>query len=264
MSHCVRWQAGWAVAAAAVVMVLGGTGCGAAAASRRPLPQAARARAFVDTFDRVLIAGFQAGHVSDRGHDLDVNEETARLLRMALRSQGSLDVIESHPLELRSTDSSATNAEDPVFTDVPFWKRLGEEYREPLILTGTVAFKSVGPQFEERTTGPRTVRLWRPGFGLSLRLVFISGRTGEMLDSLSFGPVKAHAPDGRTSALGLYFELMDRLTPAVLAAFGRQTGSAVRNLTRLTGALRSGQPSVIERNTGCTLVRGASRDPSKV
>ena len=41
-----------------------------------------------------------------------------------------------------------------------------------------------------------------------------------MLESLSLGSVTMQAPDGRTSALALYFQLMDRLTPAVLAVFG--------------------------------------------
>ncbi|MBI2833553.1 MAG: hypothetical protein HYX76_03895 [Acidobacteria bacterium] len=212
-------RARWPVTAAAVVVALSVAGCGVTSTSRRPLPQPTRARAFVDTFDRILIAGFVAGHVSDRGHDLDINEETARLLRMTLRSKGGLDVIESQPLALRRSESEA-NTEDAIFTDVPFWRRLAEEYREPLILTGAVIFKGAGSQYEERTMGRRTMRLWRPGFSLNLRLVFISGRTGEMLDSLSLGPVTGRASDARTSALALYFGLMERLTPSVLAACG--------------------------------------------
>ena len=208
--------------AGAVVVALGVAGCGVTATSHRALPQPPRARAFVDTFDRILIAGFVAGHVSDRGHDLDINEETARVLRMTLRSKSGLDVIESQPLQLRRTPSTGADTEGGIFADVPFWKRLGEEYREPLILTGTVIFKGAGSQYEERTMGRRTVRLWRPGFSLSLHLVFISGRTGEMLDSLSAGPVIGRASDARTSAFALYFGLMDRLTPLVLAALGRQ------------------------------------------
>ena len=210
------------MAAAAVVVALSVAGCGVTGTSHRTIPQPPRARAFVDTFDRILIAGFVAGHVSDHGHDLDINEETARVLRMTLRSKGGFDVIESQPLELRRTESIGGEAEDAIFTDVAFWKRLGEEYREPLILTGAIVFKGAGSQYEERTMGRRTVRLWRPGFSLNLRLVFISGRTGEMLDSLSLGPVIGRASDGRTSALALYFGLMDRLTPSVLAALGRQ------------------------------------------
>ena len=208
-----------------IIVALSAAGCASTTASHGPVVQPTRARAFVDTFDRILVAGFLADHVSDRGRDLDINHETSRLLRMTLRSKGSFDVIETQPLELRRPDGHAANADERVLADVPFWRRLGEEYREPLIVTGIIVFKPVGPQFEERTMGRRTVRLWRPGFSLELRLVFISGRTGEMLDSLPFGPLTAHASDGRTSALALYFQLMDRLRPSLLAAMGRDSGA---------------------------------------
>lgn len=82
-------------------------------------------------------------------------------------------------------------------------------------------FKPAGAQFEERTTPRGAVRVYRPGFSLSLRLVFISGRTGEVLDRLPLGPAVARAQGSGTSVLGLYFQLMDRLAPSVLAAMGR-------------------------------------------
>ena len=217
-------------AAMAILVALGVAGC--ASTARGPVVQPTRARAFVDTFDRILVAGFLADHVSDRGRDLDINDETSRLLRMTLRSKGSFDVIEAQPLELRRPDANGANADERVLADVPFWRRLGEEYREPLILTGTVLFKPVGSQFEERTTGRGTVRLWRPRFKLQLRLVFISGRTGEVLDSVMLGPATTRASDGHPSALGQYFQLMDRLTPSVLAAMGRDTGVRRTRLDR--------------------------------
>lgn len=204
----------------AVALALSATGCASSNTARGAPPQP-RARAFVDTFDRVLVAGFLADIVSDRGRDLDINGETARLVRMTLRSKAAFDVIESQPLDLPQIEPNGTNAEDAVLSDVSFWRRLGEEYREPLILTGAVRFKRVGSQFEESTTGRRTVRLSRPRFSLQLRLVFISGRTGEILDSVALGPTTAHASDSRTSALALYFQMMDRLRPSLLAAFGR-------------------------------------------
>lgn len=141
-------------------------------------------------------------------------------------------MIEAQPLELRHPDANAARAKENVLADVPFWRRLGEEYREPLILTGSVVFKPVGSQYEERSTGRRTVGVWRPGFSLELRLVFISGRTGEVLDSVSLGPLTAHAPDGRTSVLALYFQLMDRLRPSLLAAMGRDPGAGRTRLDR--------------------------------
>jgi hypothetical protein len=213
--------------AMAVVVALSAAGCASATVARGPRSQPMRARAFVDTFDRILVAGFLADHISDRRRDLDVNDETSRLLRMTLRTRASFDVIEAQPLDLRHPDSTGANADERVLADVPFWRRLGEEYREPLILTGSVVFKPIAPRFEERATGRRTVSLWRPGFSLELRLVFISGRTGEVLDAVSLGPVSAHARDGRTPALALYFQLMDRLRPSLLAALGRDAGAGM-------------------------------------
>ena len=67
----------WPVTAAAIIVALGVTGCGVTRASRRSPSQPPRARAFVDTFDRILIAGFVADHLSARGHDLDITEEPA-------------------------------------------------------------------------------------------------------------------------------------------------------------------------------------------
>lgn len=112
-------------------------------------------------------------------------------------------MIETQPLDLRRTEANVTSAADAVLSNVSFWRRLGEEYRAPLILTGTVVFKPVGEQFEERTTGRGRVRVWRPRFSLKLRLVFINGRTGEILDSVWLGPFIAHGSDARRSALSL-------------------------------------------------------------
>lgn len=189
-------------------------------ASSGTVEDPARPRAFVSTFDRVLIAGFLADTVADRRRDLDLNAETARLLRGALRTGASVNVIDSDPVHLPRVDAKAANPEEYVFNDVAFWKRLGEEYREPLILTGTVAFKRAGSQSAERQIGPRSVTVWRPRYRLDLRLVFICGRTGQVLDSLAVGPALMQAQEDRTSAFALYLELMARLTPKVLAAFG--------------------------------------------
>jgi hypothetical protein len=216
--HYRRRPTRFSVAAVCVAVCAAGAACGLIA--RSPGSEPTRPRAFVWTFDRVLIAGFLAENVLDRGRDFNLNEETARLLRMRLRSRASMRVYDSDPVHLPRAAFTAANPEESVFNDVAFWKRLGEEYQQPLILTGTVSFERAGSQSIERQIGPRAVTVWRPRFRLGMRLVFISGRTGEMLESLSLGSVTMQAPDDRTSALALYFQLMDRLTPAVLAVFG--------------------------------------------
>jgi hypothetical protein len=217
-----RRRTRFTVAAMTVAVSVAGAACSLIALSRDPNSEPTRARAFVTTFDRLLIAGFLAETVSDRGRAIDLNEETARLLRMTLQSRASMTIFDSQPVHLPQTAFTSANPEKVVFNDVAFWKRLGEEYRQPLILTGTVEFERAGAQSVERQIGPRAVTVWRPRFRLGMRLVFISGRTGEMLESLSLGPVTLQAPDERTSALALYFQLMDRITPAVLAVFGVQ------------------------------------------
>ena len=216
ISLCMRNQHS-AIAAALCVV----SACGLIAAPAT-VEGPARPRAFVSTFDRVLIAGFLAETVADRGRDLDLNAETARLLRGALRSRASVNVIDSDTVHLPRVDAKASNAEQYVFNDVVFWKRLGEEYREPLILTGTVAFKRAGSQSAERQIGPRAVTVWRPRYRLDVRLVFICGRTGQVLESLSPGPAVMQAQDDRTSAFALYLELMDRLTPKALEVFSAE------------------------------------------
>jgi hypothetical protein len=207
----------------AIALALASASCVTAGSPRSALPDPPpRARAYVDTFDRVLIAGFVADHVRDRGRAVDVNEETARVLRMTLRQKGDLNVIEAEPIELKRAASAGEAIEDPLFSDVHYWRRLGEEYRDPLIVTGVVTFEPSGSQLDERTVGRRTVRVWRPTFRLTMQLLFISGRTGERLDAVRFGPVPGRAPHAPTSALGLFFGLVDRLTPKVLTSLGRQ------------------------------------------
>jgi hypothetical protein len=220
--HHRRRSTRFTVAAITLVFPVAGAACVLSAASRGPISELRRARAFIGTFDRVLIAGFLSENESNRDRDFDLNEETARLLRMTLRSKASMKVIESQPVHVPQPDFTRPSPENAAFNDVTFWRRLGEEYQQPLILTGTVTFRRAGAQLVEHQVGPRAVTVWRPRFRLDVRLVFISGRTGEMLDSLSLGPVTVQATAGRTSALALYFELMDRLAPSVLAAFGHQ------------------------------------------
>lgn len=163
----------------------------------------------VPPFTRVLVAGF----VSTPVGGVNANEETSRLLRRELRSEASLDVLETEPLELKS----------PTLDDGRFWQRLGEEYREPLIVTGVLDFKSAGHRLEERQVGRRTMRIWRPQYSLAVRLLLIDGKTGERIASAVCDNVVAHATTGRERALNLYFRLIDRAMPSMLAAFGRRT-----------------------------------------
>src|SRR5688572_22946188 len=77
-----------------------------------------------------------------------------------------------------------------IFADAAFWKKLGEEYEQPLIITGTIMFtpqQSAGMQtvnreeFDQlgrRIIVPRRLYQERKGFILEPKFVFIDGRTG--------------------------------------------------------------------------------------
>ena len=160
-------------------------------------------------FSRVLVAGF----VSMPVDGVDANEETSRLLRRELRSQVSLDVVSMDPLQLRAA----------MLDDVRFWRRLGEEYHEPLIVTGTIDFKSAGHYYQERQAGRRTLRIWLPRYSLTVRLLLVDGKTGQRIAAAVCGPTVLHATTGPERALNLYYRLIDRTMPSILGALGRRT-----------------------------------------
>lgn len=237
-NDCRRWIRRNIAARVALVFLVGG--CASANTSKVRIDTPANPDVF--GFGRVLVAGFLA----DGSDQIDLNQETARFLRSELRSQTSLVIVESEPLQLagvaraggraaqpfsaglqpssrdRPRDSSGPQEDDAVFANVSFWKTLGEEYSEPLILTGIVRFSPAGPRMVERQMGRRTMRFWLRGFNLRLRLVLISGRTGEIVDSVPLRQLTAHATTGREGALSLYFKLMDQMMPSVFGALRQQ------------------------------------------
>jgi hypothetical protein len=201
----------------AVVALVGIVVIPAAAKSGRVEVSVGMPRARFADFARVLVAGFVTSGVPQ----VDGNVETSRLLGTELRSKRGLTVVNFDPLDLAGQTEAESASDDEVFANVPFWKRLGEEYAEPLIVTGTVGFKSAGHRMEERSVGRRTIRLWHPGFTLMLRLVLIDGRTGKMIESVPVGKRSAFATANAESPLELYFKLMEEAMPSVLDTFAR-------------------------------------------
>ena len=223
----------------------------------------------VSSFQRVLVVGFIGGG----SKDVDANMETVRLLRSQLRTRSQLKVIEAEvvPLadvvdrtraaaaETTPADPAATGdakvellttekdleAYDQIFADVAYWKKLGEEYQAPLIITGTVYFAPINKSgIVERTSqeysdafGRRqvgTVRQWmdRKGYTLVPKLVFIDGRTGTTLYSESIREEILYDASQNTPALSAYFELMDRYLPSFLSALSSQKIRGTRVLLK--------------------------------
>ena len=85
-----------------------------------------------------------------------------------------------------------------IFANTSYWKKLGEEFQNPLIVTGTVLFtphqrsgfvtreQEVYDQFGRRRVVPVRTYMERKGFILRPKFVFIDGRTGATLYSESF------------------------------------------------------------------------------
>jgi hypothetical protein len=230
-----------------------------------------QAKLDVTPFSRVLVVGFLAGGTSD----VDANLETVRLLRSQLRSKSPLKVIETDVLPLldaarkaageaavagaaTAPPADAAPAESPapikdeqqleplekIFADKEYWKKIGEEYQGPLIVTGTVMFmpharsgyvqreQEVYDTFGRRRVVPVRTYMERKGFILKPKFVFIDGRTGETLYAETYREEILYSADQSTPALSSYFELMDRLVPSFLSALSSQTIKGTRVLLK--------------------------------
>jgi len=223
----------------------------------------------VSPFQRVLVAGF----VSGGSEDIDANQETVRLLRSQLRTKSSLKVIDADILPLMEVAQDQTKAAadevarenaspnntssgdhqsnglalpqrikdekdlepyERLFANTAYWKRIGEEFQNPLIVTGTVLFtnrstsgfvqrdQEVYDPYGRRRVIPTRTYMERKGFMLRPKFVFIDGRSGATMYSESYREEVLYNAQQNTPALSSYFELMDRLVPSFLSALSSQ------------------------------------------
>lgn len=229
-----------------------------------PIETPIHAKLDVSSFQRVLIAGFLAGG----SKAIDPNAETARLLRSQLRTKSDLKVIDADVRSLveevdkrrqqtGDVSISPQEADEPriknekdlqqyesIFADVDYWKRMGEEYQQPLIVTGSVLFEEIarsGPQSSVQEfidpTGRRStqeVRTFvdRKGYALIPKFVFIDGRTGAQLYSEGAREEVLYPSSQNTPALSAYFELMDKLLPGFLNTLSTQKVKGTRILLK--------------------------------
>ena len=263
-------------AAAVAALALAAAGCGVSY-FEIPLETPIQPKLDVTAFQRVLIAGFVAGGTDD----VDANQETVRLLRSQLRSKSSLRVIDADVMELREVaqdqnkttpalevagDTGPTTdldraalplalpeeiknekdieAYERIFANTAYWRRIGEEFQNPLIVTGTILFM---PQqragwvsrdveqfdsFGRRRVVPVRNYVDRKGFLLAPKFIFIDGRTGATLYREQYKEEVMYSAQQTTPALSSYFELMDRLVPSFLSALSSQKIRGTRVLLK--------------------------------
>jgi len=221
-----------------------------------------QAKLDVTPFQRVLVAGFLGGGTKN----LDAAAETSRLLRSQLRTKSGMRVIDADALQLvQEVDKRRTTPLPPgdtaqdeprikneadlkeyeqILTDTEFWKKVGQEYQGPLIITGSVLFAEVTRsgviskprqytdqmgrvQVEERREFAN-----QKGYSLTPKFVFIDGRTGVQLYSESFHEEALYSESQNTPALSSYFELMDKLLPGFLNTLSTQKIKGTRVLIK--------------------------------
>ena len=164
------------------------------------------------------------------------------------------------PQEVKQTDAPKTASNKPadlgiknekdlakfdkIFADVAYWKKLGEEYQNPLIVTGTILFtpqqssgfvmqqREVYDSYGRRSVIPVRTYMERKGFILQPRFVFIDGRTGAILYSESFREEILYPQSQSVPALSTYFELMDRVVPSFLSTLSAQKIRGTRILLK--------------------------------
>jgi hypothetical protein len=243
-----------------VLAVVGASLAACASFVEIPVETPLQSKIDVSAFRRVLVAGF----VTDLGEaDVELAPETTRLLQNQLRSNTKLQVLEpdrpplndalEKSLEKLGEGGKYTKQEreqykvevDRVLQDAEFWRKIGEEFQNPLIVTGRIGFEiqnRSGFQAEERvvrdpgTSRPRLVRgnryLERKGFSLAADFIFVDGRTGQTLHKEKFTEEVLYGEDQKVSPLSSYFELMDRLLPNFLGVISPQKIRGTRVLLK--------------------------------
>ena len=148
-----------------------------------------------------------------------------------------------------STDGKIRNEKDleryqAIFENAAFWKKIGEEHQNPLIVTGTVLFtntqssgfvntnREIIDPLGRRVVQPYRVYMERKGFIIEPRFIFIDGRTGAVLYSDRFHEEILYPAQQQTPPLSSYFELMDRLIPSFLGSLSTQRIRGTRVLLK--------------------------------
>ena len=271
-----------ACAAIAAVSALVAIACGPAY-FEIPIETPIQAKLDVSAFQRVLIAGFVAGGSEDVDANQEtvrllrsqlrtksslkvIDADVMSLMEIAQdqnKAATDADDAAAHdstsgaaaavpgdvsaqpaPLPAKIKDEKDIEPYQRLFANTAYWKKIGEEYQNPLIVTGTVLFMPnstsgfVNREVEQfdglgrRTVASERVYQERKGFVLKPHFIFIDGSTGATLYSESYSEDVLYSTQTNTPALSSYFELMDRIVPNFLSALSSQKIKGTRVLLK--------------------------------
>lgn len=247
-----------------------------------PIETPIKAKLDVSAFQRVLVAGFVAGGNDELDTNQETvrllrsqlrSKSSLRVIdadalalmevaqdqnKAATESEATAARVSDRELADKSAGQPAAptalpqkikeqkdiEAYDRLFANTAYWKRIGEEYQNPLIVTGSVLFAprtSAGFVTREtevydglgrRSVVPTRTYMERKGFVLRPKFVFIDGRTGATISSLSRSEEVLYNAQQSTPALSSYFELMDRIVPDFLGTLSSQKIKGTRTLLK--------------------------------
>jgi hypothetical protein len=247
-----------------------------------PIETPIQAKLDVSAFQRVLIAGFVTGGTDDVDANQEtvrllrsqlrskselrvIDSDVLELAEIARDQQKSaaLEIEEPAPLrEAGQTSAPPVERDLPLalpaqikdekdmepyerlFANTAYWKRIGEEYQNPLIVTGTVLFMAHSragyvtrdveeyDSFGRRRVVPVRTYQERKGFILRPKFVFIDGRTGATMHQEGYREEILYSSQQNTPALSSYFELMDKLIPSFLNTLSTQKIRGTRMLIK--------------------------------
>jgi len=270
--------------AAALVAALGVAAFAAACGGELyevPVETPIPAKLDVSPFQRVLVAGFITGGTEDVDTNQEtvrllrsqlrtkselrvIDADPIQLVDIAQEQNKAAtaapDSASSDGPSVRTASQSDSNAAtvlpakirdekdlepyERLFANTAYWKRIGEEYQNPLIVTGSVLFvprtssglvtreTEVYDGLGRRRVIPQRVYMERKGFMLRPKFIFIDGRTGAPISSLQRREEALYNSQNETPALSTYFELMDRIVPDFLGTLSTQKIKGTRVLLK--------------------------------
>jgi len=161
-----------------------------------------------------------------------------------IEGQGAAQGAAGQPAMVRVRDEKSLASYEPIFANVEYWKKLGEEFQQPLIVTGTVLFtpqsksgmvsqtREQYDQLGRRVVVPTRVYMERKGYILRPKFIFIDGRTGTRIHSETFREERLYPSQQNVPALSSYFELMDDVIPRFLNVLSTQKVRGTRVLLK--------------------------------
>jgi hypothetical protein len=159
-------------------------------------------------------------------------------------AQNPPDARGAQTLPMPIKDEKDMEPYERLFANTAYWKQIGEEFQNPLIVTGTVLFMERSTSnmvttqnerldaFGRRQVNQQREFVDRKGYVLRPKFVFIDGRTGAQMHQETHREEVLYTAQQNMPALSSYFELMDRLVPNFLSALSTQKIRGTRVLLK--------------------------------